>query len=199
MQHELPACDDVWRRFFRPWYREGDVERRRHAATKPDAERVFEAGTPSGAVSPLTDAGVERVNVQLESMRKAALEDWPTYLDVRAPIGLEWIGAFDQHWTRERVGEVLDAADPTDFSNEVVVLSCELGIVIGDVFRTACPQLEWLLDWPYWESCLLDVPTGYVINVFDWAIARLSEYGIADGYAAKVGRAIELVRTGWCG
>ena len=63
--------------------------------------------------------------------------------------------------------------------------------------REAEPQLEWLADWPYWESALLDVPSGYRINVFHWAIKRFSEYGLEDGYRAKVAKCLEMVRDGW--
>jgi hypothetical protein len=130
-------------------------------------------------------------------MLDAVRSDWPTYLEVEAPLSIHWIDAFDEHWTRTRVRELLDRSDPSDFSNEVVVLSCELGVALGEVIRNACPQLEWLYDWPYWESSLLDLPSGYLVNVFDWGIKRFSEYGVDDGYVAKTGKLIELVRAGW--
>jgi hypothetical protein len=57
--------------------------------------------------------------------------------------------------------------------------------------------LEWMPDWPYWESALLDVSSGQRINVFHWAIKRFSDHGIEDGYAGKIERCLELVRNGW--
>jgi hypothetical protein len=194
---ELPDCDDVWKRFFARWYRHEDLRVRPYPATRPDADCLLEPGTSAAAATRLTDAGIAKVAQQLERMRGAVLEDWPSYLDVEPPLGIHWIAAFDAHWTRSRVRDVLERSDPSDFSNELVVFACELGVALAEVMRIACPDLEWLYDWPYWESRLLDVPTGYTVNVFDWGIKRFSEYGIEDGYVAKTGRVIELIRAGW--
>jgi hypothetical protein len=51
----------------------------------------------------------------------------------------------------------------------------------------------WRLDWPYWDSCLFDPKTGTVIAVFHWAIKKLSEYGVDDGYAAKTKACLQFL------
>jgi hypothetical protein len=130
-------------------------------------------------------------------MLEAVQGDWPNYLPVKPPLSVEWIEEFDEFWTADRVREVLDRSDPRLFHNDVLVMVCEMGVALGEVMRQAAPQLEWLLDWPYWESGLLDVPSGNRINVFHWAVKRFSEYGIDDGYGAKVRACIEQVRRGW--
>lgn len=83
-----------------------------------------------------------------------------------------------------QVSSVIVNSDATDFSNEFIVLCCEFGAVIGYAMQALAPQLEWLCDWPYWESGLLDTESGYRINVFHWAIKKSSSYGIDDGYRA---------------
>jgi hypothetical protein len=95
------------------------------------------------------------------------------------------------------VAEVLEAADPEDFSNDLLVLCCEFGAVLGAALRQDAPQLEWVYDWPYWESGLLDPAHGYRINVFHWAIKKFSDYGVDDGFAAKVEMCVKLMKTGW--
>lgn len=196
--HELPDCDEIWARYFARWYQPDDLAGRGYSATRPDAERSLLPGTPARAASSLTDAGVSRVRVQLDTMLTAVLADWPTYLNVDAPLDILWIQAFDTHWTRPRVHELLGWSDPTDFSNELVVLACEFGVALGEVMRAACPQLQWLYEWPYWESGLLDVPTGYRINVFDWGIKRFSEYERIRHRRRLHSQGREGRRTCWC-
>ena len=193
----LPDCDDVFARYFAPWYQGQEFEARRYVATRPDVEGWAEPNTPPDVASRLNDKGRQETLRQIAGMVEAARGDWPVYLPVAGRPSLAWIEAFDDYWTATRVQELLDRSDPTDFGNDLLVTACEFGAVLGHVMREAAPQLEWLPDWPYWESGLLDVPSGYRVNVFHWAIKRFSEYGLEDGYGAKVGKCIELVRDGW--
>ena len=48
------------------------------------------------------------------------------------------------------------------------------------------PRLSWLYDWPYWESALYDQETRSRINVFHWAVKKMSEYGVEDGLTDKL-------------
>lgn len=193
----LPECDDVFRRFFGPWYRPEDLECRPYSATRPDVEAHSEPGRSAAAVSLLTAEDQVGVVEQIQEMLEAAAADWPAYLPVTEPVSLAWIEAFDRHWTRDRVADLLERSDPTDYGNDLLVTVCSFGVTLGHVLREAALQLEWLADQPYWESALLDVPRGYRINVFHWAIKRFSEYGLEDGYAAKVTKCLELIRRGW--
>jgi hypothetical protein len=197
MVAELPDCDDLWSSYFGPWYSPADLKLRAYSATKPDAESAFRPKTSAAKASVLTQSGCKRIADQLETMRRAVQNDWPSYLQVQLPIDLRWIDAFDTYWTRARVHDVLERSDPKDFSNELLVLACELGVALAEVMRCSTPQLQWLYSAPYWESSLLDVPSGYAVNVFDWGLKRFSEDGVEDGYAAKTEMLLELVRRGW--
>jgi hypothetical protein len=198
-KHVLPDCDDVFRKFFAPWYRRQDLERRGFSATRPDAQREVAPGTTAIDASPLTAPSRKKVARQLATMREAAEADWPSYLAVEDSLSMDWIAAFDRYWTRANVIALVDRSDSSEFSNELLVTCCEFGVAMGEVMRAQLPQLEWLYDWPYWESALLDVPSGYRINVFHWSIKRFSEYGVDDGYVAKMGQCLDLVRGGWSG
>jgi hypothetical protein len=193
----LPGCDEVFARYFAPWYQEPDWVARPFSATRPDVEGWAEPNTHPDAASRLGDEGRQTALRQIAGMVEAARGDWPGYLPVVGGPSHAWIEAFDEYWTAERVHELFGRSNPSDFGNDLVVTACEFGAVLGYVMREAVPQLEWLPDWPYWESGLLDVPSGYRINVFHWAIKRFSEYGLEDGYGAKVAKCLELVRNGW--
>jgi hypothetical protein len=193
----LPDCDEVFSTYFAPWYREADLIDRRHVATRPDVESWAKPNTPPERATLLNEDGRRRVLKQVAGMFEAARGDWSTYLQVSGEPSLAWIEAFDAYWTADRVRELLDRSDPADFSNDLLITVCELGAVLGHVLRDNRAEFEWLPDWPYWESGLLDVPSGYRINVFHWAIKRFSQYGLEDGYAAKVGMCIEQARAGW--
>ena len=170
---------------------------RRCPATLPDVESWAHPGASVADACPLNEEGQRVVAEQIEPMLGAAQNDWPANLPVSPPVSLAWVEAFDGHWSRKRVADLLAAADAGDFANDAVVLTCELGAILGSVLRQAAPQLEWLAGWPYWESALLDVPSGRRLNVFHWAIKRFSEYGLEDGHSAKVTTCVDLVRSGW--
>jgi hypothetical protein len=97
-----------------------------------------------------------------------------------------WIAAFDAHFDERRIAEIVDRSDPTDFGNDLVVITCELGAALGHVMRTMQPRLFWRWDWPYWESALVDPETGALIPTFHWAIKKMSGYGWDDGLLPKI-------------
>jgi len=127
----------------------------------------------------------------------AATDDWPNVVRVSGSPSMEWIDAFDRHYDRKRVAAVIAASNPADFDNELVILSCEFGAMLGKVLSDEAAELEWLYDWPYWESALYDPKHGMRINVFHWAIKKFSDYGVDDGFRAKVLQCRDLVRKGW--
>ena len=81
------------------------------------------------------------------------------------------------------------------FNNDYLVLCCELGSVIGTVMQGLEPRLTWLYDSPYWESALYDPQTGSRLNVFFWAVKRMSEHGPDDSIADKIRRSLELLHV----
>ena len=63
---------------------------------------------------------------------------------------------FDKYYDRRRVIDVVNRSEPNDLSNPFVVICCEFGAVLGYVMLNMLPGLEWLPDWPYWESSIVD-------------------------------------------
>ena len=190
----LEDCDDLFLRYFDRWYSDDDRQRRGFEATKPDmftAESLV--GLDGPHVSPLTDEARDEVIKCIAAMVDAARGDWPEYLGVSGDMDLDWVQAFDEYYGRERVAEVVARSDPEDFGCDYVVLCCQFGAVLGHVMRAMQPRLVWYLDWPYWESMLLDPKTGTVIPVFHWAIKKMSDYGVDDGFVSKIRRCLEIL------
>ena len=130
-------------------------------------------------------------------MYEAAIGDWPKYLNLPSKPGIEWIDAFDLHYRTDRVESLIQRSDATEFSNELLVTVCEFGAVLGNTLIACDDSLNWIADWPYWESAVYDATSGYRINVFHWAIKKFSAYGVDDGYRAKLLACTELVKNGW--
>ena len=126
-------------------------------------------------------------------MINAARGDWQEYLPVNGEIDIQWVKAFDTYYDRKRVSDVIARSDPKDFGCDYIVLCCEFGAVMGHVMRLLQPGLVWYLDWPYWDSMLLDPKSGNVIPVFHWAIKKMSGYGIEDGFADKIKKCLDIL------
>lgn len=193
-EFELPWSDEIFMEYFDRWYSDRDRKRKGFRATRPDFERHSAANVPAAELTPLTNEGVERASHYVLKILEAARGDWPAYLNVSGPPTVAWIGAFDDYWDRWNISELLDTSEPADFSNELLVTCCEFGAVLGDVLMGTVPALEWCYGWPYWESALHHRPTGYRVNVFHWAIKRFSEYGVEDGYVAKLAACSEYLQ-----
>lgn len=191
---DLPSCDDLFLRFLDRWYSEEDRNRKGFKATRPDVSQVDSlVGLSQADASPLTDGGQDAVLTRIDRITEAARHDWPTYLSVVGAMDQTWIDAFDRHYDEENIAAVIARSDPEDFSNEYVILCCEFGGALGHVMRSLQPRLLWYLDWPYWESALLDSQSGTVVPVFHWAIKKMSGYGCDDGFVEKIHACLELL------
>lgn len=144
-------------------------------------------------IGPLTAEGRQDVLKQIETMTQAAKSDWARYLKVSGDLDLNWISAIDQHYHRDRIRDVIKDSQPDDFSNNYLVTCCEFGAAMGYVLRSICPRLLWYPDWPYWESALLDPQSNTLIPVFHWAVKKMSEYGVDDGFAEKIQVCIQML------
>lgn len=186
-RHKLPHCDDLFVRFFAPWYEQDALARRIFHATFPDMlqDDSF-VGLSQTEASRVVEEFQPQVLSQIDGMLEAARGDWPTYLRVSGTIDSGWVDAFDRHYTRTKIRQTIERSDPADFGNDYLVICCEFGAVLGHVLQSLQPRLVWRLDFPYWDSCLLDPDTGYSIAAFHWAVKKMSEYGVDDGFAAKV-------------
>jgi hypothetical protein len=194
MIQALPGCDELFLRFFDPWYDDAGRQRRGFKATLPDVLQHQSFVGLSQEDSSLISQEAQGVALQqIERMLDASRCDWPGFLQLSGDISLDWIGAFDVYYDRDRIREVIERSDPKDFGNEYVVLCCEFGAALSHVLRIGQPRLIWRLDWPYWDSSLLDPETGTALAAFHWAIKKMSEYGVDDGFVAKTKAALQFL------
>jgi hypothetical protein len=190
----LPHCDELFLRYFDRWYDDDARRRKGFKATRPDMSQTDSLiGLAQADGSPLAQDGQQQVLHRIETMFEAARGDWPSHLEVSGEVDLRWVAAFDGHYDTDRIHEVIERSEPTDFGNDYVVLCCEFGSVLGHVMRCLQPRLVWRLDWPYWESAMLDPNTGNQIPVFHWAIKKMSNYGWNDGFVYKVEACLQVL------
>lgn len=191
---ELEHCDLLFERYLDPWYSPADRKRKQFSATRPDILTVDSfRGVSVAELSILGVEGDREVVARIDRMLAAVRKDWPGYLPVSGDIDESWIAAFDEYYDRNRVGEVVGRSDPSDFTNDYLVLVCEFGVALGYVLRKQEPRLCWLLDWPYWESSLVDTDSGAIIPPFHWAVKKFSDYGVEDGFVPKIGMCLEAL------
>lgn len=189
----LPDCDALYLKFFSPWDK-SPKEGRPFKATFPDVIRfpAYIGSTPA-SVSTIDQKAQAKLIEHISTMAKAAREDMREDLKILGDIDLKWIDAFDRYATRARVKDLIERSDPGNFNNQYVVVCCEFGAAIGYVLQNLQPRLIWKVQYAYWDSGLVDPKTGTVIMVFHWAIKKMSEYGIDDGFAAKIKACLELL------
>jgi hypothetical protein len=193
--NKLPDCDDLFIKFFARWYTDDWRKWKRYKATRPDLEKVDSViGCVASDLSPLSENGQKQAAGMVKTTFEAARCDWPEYLAVQPPISLAWIDSFDTHYDRSRIAEIISRSDPKDFSNEYLVLCCGFGSVLGNILVDELASLDWVYAWPYWESMLFHSLSGSLIPPFHWAIKKMSEYGVDDGFSAKIIKCIEILR-----
>jgi hypothetical protein len=189
---KIPDCNELFTRFFVPWYPEG--ERGTLKATKGDmiTERAY-AARSAADVSNLTPQAQTRVEQQLERMLSAARTDWPKFLQIDGEVDLRWVQAFDEYYDQERIANLIRSSNPAEDGNDYMITAIEFGVVLGDVLLQAQPRLAWSAAMPYWESAVYDCKSGTFIPVTHWAIKKLSDYGWDDGFADKVQACVALL------
>jgi hypothetical protein len=190
----LPWCDELFVKFFGPWHDDESRQRRGYKGTRPDLEQIAEPDAPLDNVQILTAEGQSIAKNMIAKMFLAAKNDLPSYLAVREPVSLVWVDAFDKFYDRSKIQTLIDRSDPSKIGNDYLVVTCEFGVVLGEVLRQELPELLWLHDMPYWESALYFSGTGSRVNVFHWAVKKMSEYGVDDGFAAKVRACVNLLK-----
>ena len=192
---ELPHCDDLFMRFFDPWYTDETRALKRFQATRPDLLTVDSfANADPNEISPLDEDGRHESARRVHIMTDAAISDLPKYLLLTSEVDIEWVRAFDAYYDREKIRDMLNDADPNDFENSYLIACCEFGSLIGRVLSDRLPTLSWVYSWPYWESSILHVPTGSIIPPYHWAIKKMSEYGVDDGFAEKIEMCVQMLR-----
>ena len=126
-------------------------------------------------------------------MREAAYGDVSEFLaerggapGERATASLETIDALDQFWSLQELESLVARAPAEERGAEYFLVCAELGIMLGEALRELVPACEWLYEWPYWESAILHPPTGDVVNVFHWAVNKLSATAMRDTLVLKL-------------
>ncbi len=190
-QPVLPSCDDLFVRFFDRWYSDEDRKRnRRNGAVRPDMERCAAPGTPVSGVSALTADSGRQVVEFLKGLAAAAA-------GAPGKIDLAWIQGFDAFYDRREIARMLESADPGDRRN-LYAMTCQgFAAVLGEVLVARMPGCAWLPQAPTWESAIYDPRGGVRVNVFDWSVKKLSEYGVDDGVAMKIEVCAALYENGW--
>ncbi|MBX3470912.1 MAG: hypothetical protein KF878_28935 [Planctomycetes bacterium] len=193
----LPSCEALFARFCLPWYSPADVQRRGHGLTRPDVEvRAARPGTPVGRLHTAPREGLHYVRMALDETLARAAEAWPREL-----IGLGstpeagWLEAFDRAHDRAGVAALIARSDEAQRTNEYLTAAARLAAVIGVVLRGALPRAGWALESPFWESALYDPRSGTRINVFHWAVRRLSADAVDDDTRAKVAACVEALEV----
>jgi hypothetical protein len=143
-------------------------------------------GKNSANSSPLPTSKQSDSSERIATMLTAARSDWSRYLHLTGDPDLRWIETFDEYYDRDHIEKIISKSDPREFSNDYVVICCEFGAVLAHVMISLQPRLEWCYEWPYWESAIFDPQNGFIIPPFHWAIKKMSEYGVDDGFAAKI-------------
>jgi hypothetical protein len=190
----LPSCNDLFVRFLDRWY--SDDERRRHGRNGvvwPDITRCAPPGTATSEVSPLTPESAPKVVEFLRGLAGAASGAG----GAPGKIDLAWIQGFDAFYDRSRIARMLESSDPADRRNPYALTCQGFAAALGEVLIASMPGCEWLPDAPPWGSAVYDPAGGCRINVFDWAVKKLSEYGVDDGYAMKVKGCVGMYEDGW--
>lgn len=186
---KLPSCDKLFVRYLSPWYEDDD----RPTMTRPDLYQIAAyQGTAIhlDEIQYLTPAYLKEVKVLINDiMTKAALEDFFN-IHQSENIDLELLDAVDKFFDRAKVTELIAISDPQDFTNSYLVTVCELGVLLGQLFRQR-EGFDWLYSHPYYHSIIVHEETGMGITVFDWAVKKLSGYGVDDGLVAKFNAAID--------
>ena len=195
MPSTIPDSDEIFSVFFDRWYDDDDRQRKGFTHTRPDMMAAYRLGFTGSEISPFSDEAEKELLGRIERMLQSAKTDWPTYLEVSGEIDISWIEAFDRYYDTEKIAELINRSNPSDFSNDLLVTVCQFGAVLGQVMRQLETRLQWVAEWPYSESGLYDPKTGNIIPPFHWAIKKFSDYGVDDGYAAKITCMIHIINN----
>jgi hypothetical protein len=180
---KLPHCDELFARYLGPWYPDAYVRN----TTRPDMYVISGyKGRPLDleSLQYLPDDRLQIEKDQIGRMAAAALEDYQSILPSTS-FTIELLDAVDRFYDRQRIAELIQRSDPKDFSNDYLVSVGQFGPLLGQLFE-GMDGFGWFYSQPYFNSIIVHTPTGFGITVFDWAVKKFSEYGVDDGFAAKL-------------
>lgn len=184
----IPHCDELFQRFFAPWYSADELSNRGFKGTRPDIlEFPNHIGKSAAELSPLREEVQTRFVQHLaKTMTDAAIGDFGSLLSLSPPVDFDWIKKIDEYFNVERIAELIEVSDPAENGNTYFILCIELGTLIAQTMQTLVPDLQWMPDSPYWESALWHPPSGFLIPPTHWAINKFSDDGWNDGLVPKI-------------
>ena len=189
---KLPHCDDLFKRYLSPWYPEDE----RPTITRPDMYVIggFE-GKPLDLeeIQYLPEELLEQTKKQIKVITDAALQDYQ-FIFQSDQLTYEVLDAVDKYHNRKLISEIITESDPKDFANSYLISVCEFGATLGHLFN-GMEGFGWLYSYPYFHSIIVHKETGFGVTVFDWAVKKFSEYGVEDGYVAKLQAAVQGIAT----
>lgn len=169
---EIPDAETLYHHFFACWFPPEDPST---PMLRSDVEQIeLQKGQHPRILSPLTEEGRELMTGQLHRTRDAALQDLPGLFGVDGTPSLDWLDALETTFTPEKIQVILQGSNPEKPDNPYLVLCCESGALIATILQEAWKPLQWLPEFPYFESSLFDLNTRLRIPVFHWAIKAIS-------------------------
>jgi hypothetical protein len=187
---KLPHCDKLFKKYLSPWY----PEEVRPNMTRPDMYVIAgyeDKKLDIDQIQYLPKTGLIETKELICNMRNCYQKDFQNFLKFEE-INLDVIDAVDKAFGKSEVSELIKMSDPKDFGNQYLVMVCEFGIALGDLFVKS-GKFKWLYSYPYFHSIVVNPETGQGITVFDWAVKKFSSYGIDDGFKWKFLKAMDLI------
>ncbi|MCG8700143.1 MAG: hypothetical protein MI922_18955 [Bacteroidales bacterium] len=186
----IPHCDKLFKKYFRPWYLEDNPPLK----TRPDFYTISAyENEPLNMeeVQYLDQKTMEFVLDIFHKMRSAYKQDFQIHAEFGV-INIDVIEKFDDFYTKAIIRDLINKSAPKKFDNPYLVTVCELGLALGDLFVNTT-KFRWLYSFPYFHSIVVNPQTGIGITVFDWALKRLSSYGMNDRLKGKYDITIEII------
>ncbi|MCD0462005.1 hypothetical protein, partial [Roseiconus lacunae] len=123
----IPHCDELFHRYFAPWYSDDDLASRGFDATRPDMLQFsVHVGKPASALSPLHDEDQERyIHHVSVTMTDAAVGDFGNLLELSSPVDFDWIQSIDDYYNVDRIAELIAESDPTKDGNSYFITCIE--------------------------------------------------------------------------
>ena len=190
----LPPAYNLFDTYFAPWYPQQKYAKARLQA---DVELVeFPEGVHIDSLNNLNDDGRNLASRQLNSILQAGKMDITGQLKKRgAAMDLDFVKAIDAHYQPKVIESVLAQSDNTKYANPYLVLCCELGAIVGEALKTLRPELQWVYDLPYWDSFLFDLNSKVKLNVFFWAVRRLSGEWDKQTLSDKIQSSLDFIKA----
>jgi hypothetical protein len=174
MSNDSLTPEGLFARYFRIWYSRRDISRRSSESLYPDVIEGVKLRESAPYPSNLSSDDYFRARAAIQEYTQQAQSDFCTHvgLDVHRP--LKAVQQLDEYFSQEEIRKVISRSAPNDDGNEFAVLCAELGAFVGAAALSINCNLDWFVDLPFWDSCILDQRRSRIAPVFHWAIKRLS-------------------------